>query len=393
MPSRLREISARQGDILMAITLSVVLLFELSLGSNVTGNVVVNYGFGLVITGAVAFRRRWPVWALAAQLIAALVSTALSGDLTENPIAPFLSLVVVTYAVGAYAPRPWTEFGVGIGVLGMVLINLVGDQATDFGSYVGTIVLAILMPWVAGRIANAWAQRAKELQRANDALRAEQEHRSMLAVADERGRIAREMHDVVAHSISIMVVQSEGAKRMMDRDPKRAKQALEQIEGTGRAALVEMRRLLGVLRKDDQATELAPQPGTDALDLLVNRAQEAGLDVDVCIEGSPLPLPPGVDVSIYRIIQEALTNTMKHAGPVRADVLVKYDQQAIEVEVIDSGPANGFVGPTVDPDNPQHGLLGMQERVKLYDGEIVTGPCEDGRDGYRVWARIPLTDK
>jgi signal transduction histidine kinase len=127
--------------------------------------------------------------------------------------------------------------------------------------------------------------------------------------------------------------------------------------------------------------------------VLVNRAQEAGLDVRVGIDGSPLPLPPGVDVSVYRIIQEALTNTMKHAGPVRADVLVKYDQHAIEVEVIDSGPANGFVGPTVDPDNPQHGLLGMQERVKLYDGEIVTGPCEDGRDGYRVWARIPLTDK
>jgi signal transduction histidine kinase len=392
MSSRLREISPRQSDALMAIVLSVVLVFELSLGSNITGNAVVNYGFGLVITGAVAFRRRWPVWALAAQLIAALVSTALHGDLTENPFAPFLALIVVTYAVGAYAPRPWTEFGAGIGVLGMVLINLVGYQ-TGFGSYAGTIVLAVLMPWVAGRAVNAWAQRAKDLQRVNDALRAEQEARSVLAVANERGRIAREMHDVVAHSISIMVVQSEGAKRMMDHDPKRAKQALEQIEGTGRAALVEMRRLLGVLRKDDEATALAPQPGTDALDLLVNRAQEAGLDVDVGIEGSPLPLPPGVDVSVYRIIQEALTNTLKHAGPVRADVSVRYDDHAIEVEVIDSGPSNGFVPPTVDPDNPQHGLLGMQERVKLYNGQIVTGPCEDGRDGYRVWARIPLTDK
>jgi signal transduction histidine kinase len=179
----------------------------------------------------------------------------------------------------------------------------------------------------------------------------------------------------------------------MDRDPKRAKAALEQIEGTGRAALAEMRRLLGVLRKDDEAAALSPQPGAQSLDLLVNRAQEAGLDVDVGIEGRPRPLPPGIDVSVYRIIQEALTNTLKHAGPVRADVLVKYDDQAIEVEIVDTGPDNGFVGPTVDPDNPQHGLLGMRERVKIYDGEIVTGPCEDGRDGYRVWARIPLTDK
>jgi signal transduction histidine kinase len=148
-----------------------------------------------------------------------------------------------------------------------------------------------------------------------------------------------------------------------------------------------------VLRKEDEAVALAPQPGADALDLLVNRAQEAGLDVDVCIEGKPRELPAGVDVSVYRIIQEALTNTLKHAGPTRADVLVKYNDSAIEVEIKDAGPRNGFVAEAVDPDNPQHGLLGMQERVKIYDGQIVTGPCEDGRDGYRVWARIPLTDK
>jgi signal transduction histidine kinase len=297
------------------------------------------------------------------------------------------------YGVGSYAPLGWSRFGVAIGVIGMILINLVGDSSDDAGAYIGTIVLAILLPWAAGRAVKEWAQRAMELERVNTALKAEQEQRSLLAVADERSRIARELHDVVAHSISVMVVQAEGAKRMMDRDPKRAKSALEQIEGTGRAALVEMRRLLGVLRKEREAVVRTPQPGTQTLDMLVDRAQEAGLDVRVAIEGHKKTLPAGVDVSVFRIIQEALTNSLKHAGPTRADVLLKYDDDAVEVEIIDAGLVNGHQPPTADPENPQHGLLGMKERVSLYGGEIVTGPCEDGRDGYRVWARIPLTSQ
>jgi signal transduction histidine kinase len=152
-----------------------------------------------------------------------------------------------------------------------------------------------------------------------------------------------------------------------------------------------MRRLLGVLRKDGEGVVRTPQPGTQTLDMLVHGAQEAGLDVRVAIEGDRKTLPAGVDVSVFRIIQEALTNSLKHAGPTRADVLLKYDDHAIEVEIVDGGIVNGYDPPDVDPDNPQHGLLGMKERVSLYGGEIVTGPCEDGRNGYRVWARIPLT--
>jgi signal transduction histidine kinase len=374
----------------MAIALTAVLLVELSSGSHISGPFWANYICGVLITGAVAFRRPWPVWMLALQLIAALVSTIGNGDLTDNVTSPFIALIVVTYAVGAYPPPRWSFFGLGIGVLGIVLINIAG-AGNSLSDYTSTILLAILLPWAAGRIVQEWVQRAKELQRANAALKAEQEQRSLLAVADERSRIAREMHDVVAHSISVMVVQSEGAKRMMDRDPARAKAALEQIEGTGRAALVEMRRVLGVLRKEGEGAVRTPQPGTQTLDLLVNRAQEAGLDVRVAIEGAKRTLPAGVDVSVFRIIQEALTNSLKHAGPTRADVLLTYDEDAVEVEVIDAGLVNGFEPEVVDPDNPQHGLLGMRERVSLYGGEIVTGPCEDGRDGYRVWARIPLT--
>jgi signal transduction histidine kinase len=390
MDSTHPRISARQGDVLLAVALTAALLLELSLGSHITGPFWANYLLGVLVTGAVAWRRPWPVWALAVQLIAVLVSTAADGDLVDNPFSPFLAVIVVMYGVGSYAPVGWSRFGVAIGVIGILLIDVVGDEP-DIGSYVGPILLAILLPWAAGRAAKEWAQRAMELERVNAALKAEQEQRSLLAVADERSRIARELHDVVAHSISVMVVQAEGAKRMMDRDPRRAKSALEQIEGTGRAALVEMRRLLGVLRKDGEGTIRTPQPGTQTLDMLVDRAQEAGLDVRVAIEGQKKTLPAGVDVSVFRIIQEALTNSLKHAGPTRADVLLTYDEDAVEVEIVDSGLVNGHQPPTADPENPQHGLLGMKERVSLYGGEIVTGPCEDGRDGYRVWARIPLT--
>ena len=393
MSSTVPQISARAADALLAAGLTTLLLLELSLGSNITGLFWTNYLLGVLITAAVAFRRPWPVWMLALQLLVALISTAAGGDLTENPIAPFLSVIVVSYAVGSYAPRGWSAFGAAVGVIGMILTTAVSDSSDDFGTYLGTVVLAILLPWAAGRVSRVWAQRAIELERVNAALKAEQEQRSLLAVADERSRIARELHDVVAHSISVMVIQAEGAKRMMDRDPRRAKSALEQIEGTGRAALVEMRRLLGVLRKDGDGGVRTPQPGTQTLDLLVDRAQEAGLDVRVAIEGKRKTLPAGIDVSVFRIIQEALTNSLKHAGQTRADVLLKYDDDSVEVEIVDAGMVNGHQPPTPDPDNPQHGLLGMQERVSLYGGEIVTGPCEDGRDGYRVWARIPLTSQ
>src|SRR3954453_6615000 len=392
MDSTHPRISPHQADALLAVGLTVVLILELSLGSNITGPFWANYVLGVVVTAAVAWRRPWPVWALAIQLIAALVSTAAGGDLTENPFSPFLAVIVVMYGVGSYAPVGWSRFGLAIGVIGMFLINLVGDTNNgDVGAYVGTVLLAILLPWAAGRAAKEWAQRALELERVNAALKAEQEQRSLLAVADERSRIARELHDVVAHSISVMVVQAEGAKRMKNRDPRRAKSALEQIEGTGRAALVEMRRLLGVLRKDGEGAVRTPQPGTQTLDMLVNRAQEAGLDVRVAFEGPKKTLPAGVDVSVFRIIQEALTNSLKHAGPTRADVLLTYSDDSVEVEIVDTGAVNNFEPEPTDPENPQHGLLGMKERVSLYGGEIVTGPCEDGRDGYRVWARIPLT--
>src|SRR3954447_16384931 len=181
MDSAHPRITGRQGDALLAAALTVALVLELSLGSNITGPFWANYVLGVLVTAAVAWRRPWPVWALAVQLIAVLVSTAAGGDLAENAFSPFLAVIVVMYAVGSYAPREWSLFGVAIGVIGMILINVVGDMGNDAGSYVGTILLAVLLPWAAGRAVNEWAQRAHELERVNAALKAEQEQRSLLA--------------------------------------------------------------------------------------------------------------------------------------------------------------------------------------------------------------------
>jgi signal transduction histidine kinase len=387
--SRFREISARQGDLLLAAAVTALLVGEL-LVEDIGGPAVVNYLFGVVITVALYWWRRLPVYATGVQLLAAITATALNGRLVQDPFAPFFALLIGFYGVGRYAPERWSYRGLFFGVLGIVLINLAGAGGS-FGDYVFPMIIAVGAPWLAGRAVRVWAKRARELAWANKLLRAEQDRRSELAVAEERSRIARELHDVVAHAISVMVVQAEGAKRMTDREPERAKQALDQIEETGRGALTEMRRLLGVLRKGDEGVRLGPQPGAESLFVLVERASDAGLEVDIRFEGPRRPLPPGVDVTVYRIVQEALTNSIKHAGPGSADVVIRYGHDALELEVVDNGPSNGFVAPPPDADNPQHGLLGMKERVKVYGGEVVTGPCEDGADGYRVWARIPLT--
>jgi signal transduction histidine kinase len=388
MVSRLRRVGARQGDYVLAAAAVALLAIELSV-ENVHGPWAVNWGFGLVMTGALAWRRRAPVAVVAVQLAAGIAQGLAGGDLISQPFAPFFSVIIGFYSVGAHAADPWSTRALAFGIPGSIGVSLASGQ-TSVGDIVFPAVIVVGAPWLAGRAVRAWAMRAHELAEVNERLRAEQEQRALLAVADERGRIARELHDVVAHSISVMVVQSEGAKRMMDQEPDRARMALEQIETTGRAALTEMRRLLGVLRRDDESAALAPQPGIDALDMLIDRAHDAGLDVDVAVEGERRMLPAGVDLSVYRIVQEALTNVLKHAGPAHADVLLRYGSDDVQVEVVDSGPVNGFVPPAVDPDNPSHGILGMRERVRIYGGEVVAGPVSGRSSGFRVWARIPL---
>lgn len=203
-----------------------------------------------------------------------------------------------------------------------------------------------------------------------------------MAVAEERSRIARELHDVIAHSVSVMVVQAQASQRLLDGEQGEARQALGSIETTGRQALTEMRRLLGILRRTDAELALAPQPGLGSLDALIGQFRESGLPVDLRVEGEPRSLPPGVDLSAYRIVQEALTNALKHAGPARADVVVRYSDDGVELEIADDGPGTGKGG------GSGHGLVGMRERVALYGGTLESGKQDGG--GYFVRARLPL---
>jgi signal transduction histidine kinase len=251
--------------------------------------------------------------------------------------------------------------------------------------------------FVSFSLAGAWllgdrarVQRALAAELAERAVRLERERagEAQRAVASERARIARELHDVVAHHVSMMVVQAEAGPVAVEGDPGRAAGAFEAIAATGRQALVEMRRLLGVLRGDgDQAPSLAPQPGLADVGSLVEQVGRAGLRVELVVEGTEAPLPAGVDLSAYRIVQEALTNAVKHAGPGRARVLVRYGEHDLEVQVRDEG-GNGPALARPAGGRPGQGLVGMRERVNLFGGELRAGPGPGG--GFTVDARLPL---
>jgi signal transduction histidine kinase len=223
---------------------------------------------------------------------------------------------------------------------------------------------------------------ASRLQDLAVQLELEREEKAQIAVVEERTRIAREMHDVVAHSVSVMVVQSQAAQRLLEGEQSAARQALGSIETTRRQALTEMRRLLGTLRRTDAELTLAPQPSLRRLEDLIEQVREAGLPVELRVEGEVASLPPGVDLSAYRIVQEALTNTLKHAGASHAKVVVHYRDDELELEVTDDGAGNGNGG------GSGQGMIGMRERVALYGGILESGKKVGG--GYVVEARLPL---
>ncbi|HXH88273.1 MAG TPA: sensor histidine kinase [Gaiellaceae bacterium] len=206
---------------------------------------------------------------------------------------------------------------------------------------------------------------------------------ALRAIEEERGRIARELHDVVAHSVSVMTVQAGAVRRLLAPEQQREREALLTVEETGRETLTEMRRLLAVLRQEGEVPALAPQPGLASLTSLVAQVREAGLPVELRYEGEQISLPPGIDLSAYRIVQEALTNTLEHAGPARAWVAIRFGTDQIEVEVANDGVADS------SGDGFGRGLVGMRERVALCGGELTAGPRPGG--GYTISARLPVT--
>jgi len=236
--------------------------------------------------------------------------------------------------------------------------------------------------WVLGRALRRRRLATVELRDRAARLEQEREERARAAVAEERGRIARELHDVIAHSMSVIVVQAGAAEQVLEHDPARATEALRSIRRAGTDALEEMRRLLGILRHEDEELTLAPQPSIARIDELLGQARAGGLPVELVVDGRPRQLAPGVELAAYRIVQEALTNSRKHAGAAHAQVTVRYAPDALELDVVDDGR------PSQPVEGTGHGLVGMRERAALYGGVLEAGARPEG--GFAVHARLPL---
>ncbi|HSH83181.1 MAG TPA: histidine kinase, partial [Herpetosiphonaceae bacterium] len=299
----------------------------------------------------------------------------------QAPLQSFLAVLLAFYSVAAHGEPRRAIYGGTVAGAAVVAVDLPG---LFMGENPGDILPAWLFlgaAWLMGWTLRKRRVQAVWLEDRAARLELERETRARAAVAEERARIARELHDVVAHSVSVMVVQAQAAQRLVDGEPADLRQVLGSIETTGRQALVEMRRLLGVLRRTGADLSLAPQPGLDDLDELIGQVRAAGSPVVLRVEGEPEPLPPGVDLSAYRIVQEALTNALKHAGPAHAGVTIRYRPSEVELEVNDDGDGTG------KGEGAGQGLIGMRERVAIYGGIFESGR-QNG--GYVVRARLPL---
>jgi signal transduction histidine kinase len=380
-------------DMLLALALGVLGLIDLAWFSGVSGQPISIVAVALIAIEAVAiaFRRRHPM-AVYAVVGGKTIAYAWLGF--ESNVSG-LGVLIAIYTVAASVPLSDAVGAAAIYIGGMTL-SLIGVFRAQGGTPERFIseflinLLALILAWTVGVTVRTRRAYVAALEARNALLEREREENARLAVALERGRIARELHDVVAHNVSVVVVQADAAERLVEADPDRARQAMRDVATTGRQALEEMRRLLGVLREDEPGDGMEPQPGVAELETLARRVGDAGLPVELSVQGEQRPLPASAALSAYRIIQEALTNTLRHAGPARARVILRYLPDALEIQVSDNGTGSeaSRTDPTQRPDGGGHGLIGMRERVMLFGGELHAGPRPEG--GYAVVARIPI---
>ena len=338
-------------------------------------------------------RRRFPFAAPAAMWLSSAALSFLDGLLIVNRAGLFLTGMGAALLLGNLRRDVEARVGLIITVGGAAIVvnNSPNHSADDL---IFTPALFGLS-WLVGF---ALRERSVQTEVAEErASRAEREREiaARVAVAEERGRIARELHDVVAHSVSVMVLQVGAVRHRMPQGDAEVRETLKDVEQTGRTALAEMRRLLNAMRHDDESLELVPQPGLHDLETLVAHVQAAGLPVRLEVEGEPVTLPPGLDLSAYRIVQEGLTNSLKHSGASQAEVQVRYGPRELELEVRDdgggvAGVAGGAAGDGHDDSERGlgHGLVGIRERVKIYGGQMSAGASRAG--GYVLRARFPL---
>jgi signal transduction histidine kinase len=375
--ARARALPPRRADALLAGLILIEGVAEVAAFSNLDASrMAAVFALLAVMSVALAVRRRFPLAVLIVVYAIQPLMETFGRDLVDHIAGPFFWLLLAGYTLGAHTEGRKLWVGVGYAVAAVLVSTAVEPYNDDISSYVSSICLIALGPILFGQ---ALANRTRLNQALHTkAERAERERAAAAGAAalEERTRIAGELHDVVAHALSAMTVQASAARRMAERDPGRAESAFSTVEITGREALTELRRLLGVLRREDEELALAPQPSLAHITSLIQRVRAAGLPVELRVDGEPVPLPAGVDLTAYRLIQEALRRAHEsgHAG--HASVGIDYGHGEVRIVVSDDGAATG------------RRLLGLRERVAVYGGELQAAPPDGG--GWRVAARLPV---
>jgi len=327
-------------------------------------------------------RRQFP---FAAPLVVWLIGASLSfGDerLVVTTTSAMAAGLAAAFLLGGLPDPLQARVGLAVTLSGTAII-VYNNPAHSTADFVFSLPL-FGIAWLAGFALRERATQAEAAEERAAQAERERDAATRIAVAEERARIARELHDIVAHAVSVMVLQVGAVRHKLPDELSDDREALQGVEQAGRTALAEMRRLLGAMRRDGEDLELAPQPGLGHLDSLLEEVSRAGLPVDLHVEGEPIRLPPAIDLSAYRIVQEGLTNALKHAEASRADVTLRYGSRELQIEVRDDGEGAASM------DGLGHGLVGVRERVKIYGGEMTAGAATEG--GFVLSTRLPIDD-
>lgn len=376
------RIAPSRFDIALAAVLVTLAIVEVTVNHALAPRAA-SYPIEIAMAAAIAWRRSAPLVASTVVAIGSVADAAI-GVSPSDPSIPMMTTVALAYALVAHSPLRPAIVGSAILIVGTTVQVIVAGQSIGNLGFAFTFLAVI---WAIGRLVRLRTAQAVRAEVQVERLRHDQAERARAVAVAERARIARELHDVIAHSVSVMVVQAGAAEQVLRGDPAAAERALGAVQSTGRQAIGELGQLLGVLREGGAELGLAPQPTLAELPALVADTESAGVPVTLTTAGIPRALPAGIELAVYRIVQEALTNTRKHAGgQARADVRLDYRPDEIVVEISDDG--HSVMGAQRGADGTGHGLVGMRERISTYGGTLTAG--RTGPRGFRVHARIPV---
>ena len=377
-----RRINPAAVDAVVAVALCASIEVQVWSRTSIRHALVPALG-GVVFSVPVALRRRWAIAGVLSLMSVVAVKTTIDRhpDALHNAFGVLPALLLLFYGLGAYAGPRRSRWVLGVAVI-VASVNTLVTPGKPAVSVIPSTLIVELLPYSVGLMMRTRASREQADRLRAEHMDAVRDLTADAASSEERTRIARELHDVIAHSVSVMVIQAGGARMVMTSDPTRAEESLRLVERAGREALAEMRRLLGLLERGQDPRALAPQPGLANIEELVSEAQAAGLTTKLQVEGRPAQVSPALDLCAYRVVQEALTNAIKHVAPARADVNVRWGDHHLELEISDDGSGPGTTWPG------GHGIVGMHERVALHGGTFSASPQPGG--GFTVRAHLPL---